>query len=905
LLYFSLGAPEIAKATHIRAGEILVLPDSSKNDPRCVVFKLITYTDFSQTNADNPEATLFFGDGEKLEVDRWKRTIARAGDTYRSVYYFPYCYPATGNYTVTYSEQNRAIGVVNIEDSQNQSFLLQTTVTIDPFIGGNRSPVLTVAPLDFAACGQPFVHNPGAYDADGDRLLYRLVTPKRNLPSGSTDRPIVGDVIGYKPLNDPFFQCQSVPAPGGSSTLTIDRNTGQITWNAPCLQGDYNVAFVVEEYRGGRKIGEVMRDMQVRVVCIPNLRPTLVVPKDTCVVAGTTVTGQVRAIDPDNTRLVLEAFSEVLPPARFTTSGNNGTFVWDTKCTDVILDTVQVTFKVSKTVPNGTPSPFVLTDIQPWRIRVVGPAPQNFKVAPVGKNMTLTWDPYTCQNATKLVIYRREGPSDFVPGPCETGIPESAGFTRIGEVAKDQTTFTDNGSTGGLKRGVTYCYAVYAEFAGSNFRTLESIATVPVCIMLENNVPVLTNVSVERTDVSDGQILVKWTQPREGVENLTGPLQYRLLRAPGATPQAFTEVKRTNNLNDTTFLDAPVSTSAAAGSIKWVYKLEFYQRAGQPNEELVDTAPTATTVQLKAVSRAAAIVLNWTYEVPWDNSRRNHYVYRKINDQFVLIDSVRASNTAGQYIDRGTFGNIALKPNQLYCYYVRTNGTYGSPKLPDPLLNKSQEFCVTLKDSIPPCPPLLSIDALDCDAFLLNPTSPPYQNVLTWVPDQRAECDQDIKYYTIYYRPGAEGEFDSISFTNAGITTFTHANLPSFAGCYMVTATDSAGNESVPSNTVCKDNCFFFHLPNIFTPNGDEKNDTFRPDERSRFIKSIKFTVYNRWGERVYQGDQDPKINWRGVNSAGNDVAEGTYYYLAEVEFLTLLPEKARQTFKGWVEIVR
>ena len=154
-------------------------------------------------------------------------------------------------------------------------------------------------------------------------------------------------------------------------------------------------------------------------------------------------------------------------------------------------------------------------------------------------------------------------------------------------------------------------------------------------------------------------------------------------------------------------------------------------------------------------------------------------------------------------------------------------------------------------------------------------------------------------------RPEEEAELDSIGFTNAGVTTFTHANLTSFAGCYVVTATDSAGNESVASNQVCKDNCFFFRLPNIFTPNNDEKNDTFRPDPRSRFIKSIKFTVFNRWGEKVFEGDQDPNINWRGVNNAGNDVSEGTYYYLAEVEFLTSNPANARRNYKGWVEIVR
>ena len=184
---------------------------------------------------------------------------------------------------------------------------------------------------------------------------------------------------------------------------------------------------------------------------------------------------------------------------------------------------------------------------------------------------------------------------------------------------------------------------------------------------------------------------------------------------------------------------------------------------------------------------------------------------------------------------------------------------------------------------------------------------PPYQNVLTWVPNVSPECAQDIRYFTVYFRAQdtEEAAFDSINVTPENITTFTHQNLQSFAGCYMVTATDSSGNESKPSNIVCKDNCFFFQLPNIFTPNNDGRNDTFQPDPRSQFIRSIKFTVFNRWGEKVYEGADDPRINWQGVNNAGKAVSDGVYYYLAEVEFITSNPQNAKKTYKGWVEIVR
>lgn len=124
---------------------------------------------------------------------------------------------------------------------------------------------------------------------------------------------------------------------------------------------------------------------------------------------------------------------------------------------------------------------------------------------------------------------------------------------------------------------------------------------------------------------------------------------------------------------------------------------------------------------------------------------------------------------------------------------------------------------------------------------------------------------------------------------------------------YVVTATDFSGNESAVSNEVCKENnCFYFSLPNIFTPNGDNKNDVFKPDDkRPSFIKSTKFTVFNRWGAKLSDSGADPRINWAGVDNGGSRVPDGIYYYQAEVEFHALDPQNARRTYKGWVEIVR
>jgi len=65
-------------------------------------------------------------------------------------------------------------------------------------------------------------------------------------------------------------------------------------------------------------------------------------------------------------------------------------------------------------------------------------------------------------------------------------------------------------------------------------------------------------------------------------------------------------------------------------------------------------------------------------------------------------------------------------------------------------------------------------------------------------------------------------------------------------------------------------------VPNVFTPNGDGKNDEFRVAYRS--IKEFHCWVYNRWGHLVYEWD-DPAKGWDGT-IGGRPAPEGAYYYI-------------------------
>lgn len=86
-------------------------------------------------------------------------------------------------------------------------------------------------------------------------------------------------------------------------------------------------------------------------------------------------------------------------------------------------------------------------------------------------------------------------------------------------------------------------------------------------------------------------------------------------------------------------------------------------------------------------------------------------------------------------------------------------------------------------------------------------------------------------------------------------------------------------------------------LPNIFTPNNDDRNETFRPMEMCG-VASGKLKIYNRWGQLIYETSEITK-GWNGkVN--GQKSADGVYYYLVEYSDFKNQPKKK----KGWVELV-
>ncbi len=82
-------------------------------------------------------------------------------------------------------------------------------------------------------------------------------------------------------------------------------------------------------------------------------------------------------------------------------------------------------------------------------------------------------------------------------------------------------------------------------------------------------------------------------------------------------------------------------------------------------------------------------------------------------------------------------------------------------------------------------------------------------------------------------------------------------------------------------------------IPNVFTPNGDGKNDAFEIIGLPLYSDN-EITIVNRWGSPVYQ-----KKNYQNDWTA-NGLSDGTYFYVLKIKNVS----NEWQEFKGYVTVL-
>jgi gliding motility-associated-like protein len=81
-------------------------------------------------------------------------------------------------------------------------------------------------------------------------------------------------------------------------------------------------------------------------------------------------------------------------------------------------------------------------------------------------------------------------------------------------------------------------------------------------------------------------------------------------------------------------------------------------------------------------------------------------------------------------------------------------------------------------------------------------------------------------------------------------------------------------------------------VPNVFSPNGDNKNEAFFPtgkiiDEAESYLMRI----YDRWGRLLFEST-NPKIQWKGLDLNGEELPQNTYIWTIRAQSPTEIYDK-------------
>lgn len=842
-------------ATHNRAGEITLRQVSGYTYE--ITITTYTYT-LSPATAARNQLEVQWGDNSSSSASRVSM-INLPNDYTRNLYNAFHTFPGPGTYTIVVQDPNRNFGVKNIPNSVNVIFSIKTTININPQIGNNNTPVLLNPPFDKAALNQLFIHNPSAYDSDGDSISYKLT-----ICTQQNGEPIPN----YK-------------LPPSSDTLYVNPKTGDLVWDAPTDTGIYNIAMNIEEWRKGIKIGNIARDMQVEVYRTTNKPPVNDSLPSLCVEAGKVINLDITSTDPDNDSLVHSFFGGPLildeDSATYTTiSSVHGSitsrFTWPTTCDHVRVQPYSVVIKTE-----DRNNKLVLIDIDNLNINVLGPSPKNLQVVSGSDRIRLQWDRSVCSNVKSYMVYRKIDPSSYLIDSCTYGLPGSSGFVLIGTTSSfNDTAFIDSNNGKGLSQGIEYCYRVVAVFEnGTN-----SYPSDEICGSLVPGAPSLLNASVIVHDNTAGKIYISWVKPLHlDTIPANGPYEYVIYRSDDLWGLNKQEIHRftTSNLNDTSYNDINLNTIIYPYS----YSVELYNR--EPgNDMLIGKAEIASTLYPAITAGDNKLRLDFEKNVPWLNYE---YTVKRLNNVTGLYDSIGISSSEF-YIDEG------LVNGNEYCYLLESRGSRTLNGKEYFTRNISHITCGVAMDTTPPCPPVLTVKSF-CESGY---------NHLRWSVDETEECNKDIVRYRIYYSPSYKGDMTFLDTTSSPLDTiYNHYPSNTLAGCYYVTAVDSFNNESKPSLKICVDECFNYKIPNVFTPDGDEINDVLHPFPY-QYIEKIDLKIYNRSGQLVFETN-DPDINWDGKYRNTNQlVSPGVYYYICDVYELRLTGPEIRNVV-GFIHV--
>lgn len=429
------------------------------------------------------------------------------GSVKRNIYRIIYTFPEANDYEIRFFDVARREDVINMNDPGSTSIYLATSIVISPEnTATNNTPVFLTDPIDRACSGNVFTLNGGAIDPDGDSLSYAF-RPSFQYEPGQDIPPM--PVENYRFPTDTTFD---------NGPLTIDPETGLITWENPVTFGVYNIAYTIDEFRDGILISSTIRDLAFFVSECENEPPEIIEigNADTSniqVAAGDSLQLTYRIYDPnpgDSLYIQLSQgfegsfgpyLSENIPTASIITSGQNATsgeilsentfrfatsgltsdtltliFNWIPTCEDIRAATYPLHLFVHDNI-NYFKSPVTALlsrhVINP--IQVTPPSIDSVNIVGTEEGSLISWSAPSCQADLEGYRIYKQSSSDSLDT-----------FVLVGKLNDPgELSFLDNST---LETQRDACYSVSAVHRSLNGREVESMISNSTCTNLITSV---------------------------------------------------------------------------------------------------------------------------------------------------------------------------------------------------------------------------------------------------------------------------------------------------------------------------------------------------------------------------------------------------------------------------------
>jgi gliding motility-associated-like protein len=257
----------------------------------------------------------------------------------------------------------------------------------------------------------------------------------------------------------------------------------------------------------------------------------------------------------------------------------------------------------------------------------------------------------------------------------------------------------------------------------------------------------------------------------------------------------------------------------------------------------------------------------------------------EVEDSRSIIANLPENRLTG-HMQMAVDGNLFLLERAFFPMDGTTLSILECPDTPEPLF-LPDVFMLPESDNIP----YTGLPNFSDHIFATQPLEFAFEQ------DTLTLCEDELATLSVPEFPNA-----AYAWSTGDTTIAIEVGLDSLYSLTISTACETVADTIAVTTIDCDTSICMVALPNTFTPNGDNTNDTFGPlsDCEEPVFLNFLLRIYNRWGNLVYE-TSDAALPWDGEQD-GEPAPTEVYFYLMQYQ---VERQETLQTLQGDVTLVR